>query len=336
MRRLLHFSGGILMAVGLMVTACSDGQIVSSDQPTLRADGQSSSATVPVAAATFPETIPLPEGFRPEGIVTGQGPAFFVGSLASGAVYRGDLRTGAGAVLVPPSGDRVAIGLSYDHRSNYLFAAGGGTGMAYIYDAKTGELVASYELTDPGSFVNDVVVTTNGAYFTDSFAPSIYRIPLGPGGRLPDQTAVEEISLGGDFEFVAGPGVFNTNGIDAGAEAKYLIIVNSTTGLLYRVDPTSGDAAQIDLGGEELTAGDGILLDGQVLYVVRNRLNSIAVVKLEPGAGGGTVVEEITSSNFDVPTTIAEFGRALYAVNARFGTPTPDEITYDVVRIHKP
>lgn len=284
------------------------------------------------AQSTFPESIPLPNGFQPEGIVTGRGTTFFVGSRVSGAVYRGDLRTGEGKVFVPAAEDRVAIGLSHDRRSNNLFVSGGGTGKGFVYDAQTGEWTATYTLTDPGTFVNDVVVTSSAAYFTDSFRSFLYKVPLGPAGRLPAQSEVEEISLGGDFQSVSG---FNTNGIDAPPNEEFLIIVNTSTGLLYKVDSESGDASEIGLGGETVTNGDGILLDGQTLYVVRNRNNVIAVVNLEPGAEEGEVVREIMDSDFDVPTTVAEFGNALYAVNARFGTENPESAEYNVIRVPK-
>lgn len=285
------------------------------------------------AQSTFPETIPLPTGFQPEGIATGQGPEFFVGSLAGGAIYRGNLRTGEGEVLVSPIEDRVAVGLSYDSRSNHLFVAGQSTGKAFVYDAKTGKPAADYTLTDPGSFVNDVVVTSDAAYFTDSFRAFLYKVPLCPAGQLPDQSEIKEIPLGDGFTFVKD--AFNTNGIDAPPNENCLIIVNSTTGLLYKVNPATGDATEIDLGGQTLTAGDGILLDGKTLYVVRNQRNLIAVVRLKPEAAQGEVIREITDEDFDVPTTIAEFGNALYVVNARFGVSNPENAAYNVIRVPK-
>jgi sugar lactone lactonase YvrE len=291
------------------------------------------SAETQDSAATFPDVLPLPNGFQPEGIVTGRGSDFFVVSVANGAIYRGDLRTGEGEVFVPPTDDRVAVGLSYDRRSNNLFVAGDGAGKAFVYDAETGETAAVYDLTDPGTFVNDVTVTSEAAYFTDSSRPFLYQVPLGPAGQLPDQSAVWEIQLGSDFEFIEGE--FNANGIDAPPSGDYLIIVNSTAGLLYKVDPASGSAEEIDLGGETLTNGDGILLDGRTLYVVRNQNNVIAVVRLESEATQGEVVREITDSQFDVPTMIAEFGNALYAVNARFGISDPENATYSVIRVPK-
>jgi hypothetical protein len=298
-------------------------------------EGVAGTATPAAGPSTaFPDVIPLPVGFRPEGIVAGRGHEFFVGSLAAGAIYRGNLRTGEGELLVPDAEGKVAVGLSYDGRSDRLFVAGGDTGEAYVYDAGTGEEVGSYTFAGAG-FVNDVVVTRTAAYFTDSFRTVLYRLPLGPAGRLPDASGVEEVPLGGDFQFVGGE--FNANGIDAPPDGAYLLVVNTFTGRLYRVDPSSGQATLVDLGGEDLTTGDGILLDGMTLYVVRNFLNQVAVVELDPGATGGEVVREITDSEFRVPTTVAEFGRGLYAVNARFDLPESEQgdAEYEVVRVSK-
>ena len=84
-----------------------------------------------------------------------------------------------------------------------------------------------------------------------------------------------------------------------------------------------------------MTQGDGILLHGRTLYVVRNRLNQIAVIRLSPDLSSGTVVDVITSAAFDVPTTIARFGNALYAVNARFTTPATATTPYTAVRVDR-
>jgi sugar lactone lactonase YvrE len=293
-------------------------------------------AGVPGVAArsqSFPDIIPLPDGFRPEGVVVGRGYDIYAGSLAAGAIYRADLRTGLGEIVVPDQVDRIAVGLAFDSRSNFLFAAGGPAGAAYVYDAQTGETVGLYQFTGENSFVNDVVVTNGAAYFTDSFRPFFYRVPLGANGQLADPSAVEEIPLGGDFVFV--PGSFNSNGIDATPDGKSLVIVNSTRGELFHVDPKTGDAGLIDLGGAGVPSGDGILLDGKTLYVMQNRLNQIAVVRVDAGLSAGEIVSYITDPAFDVPTTIAEFGHSLYAVNARFGTtPTPDT-EYDIVMVTK-
>lgn len=280
----------------------------------------------------FPEVIPLPDGFQPEGIATGNGTTFFVGSIPTGAIFRGDYRTGEGEVLVPEQSGRAAIGLAFDSRTGLLFVAGGLTGMAFVYNGETGANVDAIQLTSATTtFVNDVVITKDAAYFTDSFQPVLYRLPLQNNGQLPDPVVVEEIPLGGDFQFV--PGEFNANGIDATPNGKTLIIVNSTLGTLYTVDPDTGEATLIDLGGGAVPNGDGILLHGKTLYVVQNFLNQIAVVELDSKFATGSIEQTITSPLFRIPTTIARFGNSLYAVNARFDTaPTPDT-EYEVVKV---
>ena len=103
--------------------------------------------------------------------------------------------------------------------------------------------------------------------------------------------------------------------------------------MLYRIDPATGIATTIDLGGASLTAGDGLLLRGSTLYVVRNNLNQVVVVDLAPDALSGFVSDVLTSPAFDVPTTIAALGSRLYVVNARFSTPPTPQTTYDIVRV---
>jgi sugar lactone lactonase YvrE len=288
------------------------------------------SASGAPGTTTFPEVIALPDGWLPEGIAVGKGSTFYSGSRANGAIYRGDLRSGEGSIFAPGATGRVAVGLSVDQRGRYLFVAGGPTGQAYVFDTDSGALVANYVLTAPGTFVNDVIVTRGAAYFTDSARPVLYRLSLGPDGRVDAAATTEEIDLSGDWQQVPG---FNANGIEATPNGEWLIVVNSTVGALYRVDPQTGEATEIDLGGASVAAGDGLLLQGSTLYVVRNQLDTIVVLDLSADLLQGTVTRQITSPLFDVPTTIAMFGSSLYAVNARFNTPPTPTTTYSVVRV---
>jgi len=282
------------------------------------------------ALKPFPDVIPLPNGFQPEGIASGNGTTFFVGSIPTGAVYRGDLRTGAGEVIVPAQTGHMSIGLKFDPRSDLLFVAGGPTGMAFIYDGNTGANVAAIELSTDPSFINDVVITQDAAYFTNSFQAEFYRVPLHDNGQLPDPAVSETVSLSGDFQLVAG---FNTNGIDATPNGKTLVIVNSALGALYTVDPETGHATLIDMGGDAVPNGDGILLHGKTLYVVQNFLNQIAVVELSPNLNSGSVERLITNPSFRIPTTVARFGSSLYAVNARFDTTPTSDTDYEAVKV---
>lgn len=276
---------------------------------------------------TFPEVFNVPDGWQPEGIAVGRGTDFFVGSLLTGAVYGGDLVTGEGEVVVPPQQGRIAVGLDVDARSNAIFVAGGGPllgpipGSAYVYDIETGAELAVYFLN--GIFVNDVVVTRDAAYFTDSGRPVLYRVPLGANGELPDPSAVQEIPLVGEFDF--DPALFiNANGIVSTPNGKWLIVVNTAFASLYKVDPLTGEATKIDLGGASVPDGDGLVLAGRTLYVVQNFLNQIGIVELDPTLNSGIVIDEpLTSEELMVPTTAASFGNTIYAVNARFGDFTP-------------
>src|SRR2546421_9774842 len=119
----------------------------------------------------FPDVIQLPTGFQPEGIEIGKGTTFYVGSLANGAIWRGNLRTGQGAVFIPGAADRSATGIEFDQRKQRLFVAGASTGNAYVFSARTGALLRTYQFATAPTFINDVVVTHNAAYFTDSMKP---------------------------------------------------------------------------------------------------------------------------------------------------------------------
>ena len=289
----------------------------------------------PVAAkAAYPEVIPLQNGFQPEGIALGTGHTFYTGSLNGGAVFRGDLRSGE-IVMIAAPGARMSTGMKFDERSGLLFVSGGVFGAAYIFDGNSGELVTTYQLTPNASFINDVILTRDAAYFTDSFQKQFYKLPLGPAGELPDPADVQTIPLGTGFDFT--PGAFNANGIVASQDGSTLIIVNTGAGKLYRVDPATGEAAAIDLGGGLVFNGDGLALRGQTLYVVQNSDNKVAVVELDPGFASGAITGYLTSPHFRVPTTAALFGDALYLVNARFdeipaGQPAPTD-TFEAVRL---
>jgi hypothetical protein len=271
----------------------------------------------PAADAKSPgqRTIALPDEFRPEGIAS-KGSSFYVGSIPHGAVYRGSYRTGEGEILVPPHEGRNHIGLKVEH--GLIFVAGGESKAIYVYDARTGADVAAFPLADAG-FVNDVVITRDAAYFTDSLVAQIYKLPIGRHRRLGE---VARIPLSGDFQLEPG---FNLNGIEAFRDR--LIAVQTNTGKLFAIDPR-GDTDEIPVG-EPFTGGDGLLLRGERLYVVENELNRVAVVEL--GRDGAEVEGHLTDDLLDVPTTIAPFGRFVYAVNARFDR--PDESDDDIVRL---
>jgi hypothetical protein len=278
-------------------------------------------------AQSGPDKIRLPDDFRPEGIASGRSDTFYVGSIPTGAVYRGSYRRQGGRIVVPASPGRQAIGLKWSR--DVLWVAGGPTGDGYAYNARNGRSLKRFVFVPEGqqTFVNDVVLTKRAAYFTDSRRPFVYRVRRADNGR---PRAVTPIALTG-IEYVTGN---NLNGIVAARGGRVLIAVQSVTGKLWNIDSRTGRAREISLGGTTLNNGDGLLLRGRTLYVVRNRDNLIAEVRLAENLRRGTVRRTLTDSDLDVPTTIALRAGDLYAVNARFGA-MGTGLRYDVVRVER-
>lgn len=305
----------LIGAAGLAPPASASIQEVAADRP----------------RTVFPATLQLPDGFQPEGIATGPGPFAYFGSLADGSIFRINLVTGEGSSINDGPGTP-SVGMKTDPRGR-LFVAGGGAGDARVIDVRTGQKLASYQLAEGPSFINDVVLYAGAAWFTDSVNPVLYKLPLGPGGRLPGPDAVQRVPLGGELVYQDG---FNVNGIATTPDGSALLVVQSNTGEIYRVAPETGFATRVDLGGEAVPAGDGMLRHGRTLFVVQNRLNLVAQLRLAPSGGSAEVVRRISDPRFDVPTTIAAFGPRLYLPNARFGTTPTPETEYRAVAIPRP
>lgn len=274
------------------------------------------------AAPALPTTFPLPNGFQPEGIAIGPGPFAFFGSRADGSIYRANLLTGRGEIVSEGPGTS-SVGVKTDARGR-LFVSGGNAGDARVVDTRTGKILKSYQLATGASFVNDVVLTPSAAWFTDSVNQVLYKLPL-RHGKLPDRAVTVPIT--GDLVYEEG---FNANGISRTPDGKGLIVVQSNTGGLFRVS-TSGVSRRID--APAMTNGDGLLLRGRTLYVVRNQLNLVAELRLDRGATSARQVEELTDPRFDVPTTVGAFAGRLYLPNARFNTPPEPTTPYQVVAI---
>ena len=242
----------------------------------------------------------MPNGFFPEGIESGRGTSFFVGSMTDGAIWRGDLRTGSGAVFAPGAPGRASAGIAYEAGRNRIWVAGvgpplNGSGDVRVYDASSGALLATYQPPGVG-LLNDVAVTRKAVYVTDSGFPQLVVIPLARDGALPPPSAARILPVSGDF--VQTPG-FNLNGIVA--EGGVLLVAQSSTGKLFRVDPATGVAAELDLGGVNLGYPDGLELLGHTLYVVRPFQNRVTVVSLRARLTGGVVLGDLTDPSFDDP-----------------------------------
>ena len=323
----------ILMLLVFMAVSCQKDEVAVIDNELL------------LERSAFPDILPLPTGFQPEGIIIGPEHTFYVGSLVTGSIYKGDLSTGEGSVFITPPPPAMAVGLALDRRSEYLFVAGGLMSAGLVYSYSTGDLVGIFPFGAPFTmFINDVVVTKDAVYFTDSAHPNLYKVPLGQGGELPDPSVVTALPLSGDFSMDPNPmnpfplGVY-ANGIDATPNGRTLLLGNTDRGELYKVDPNTGVATLINLNGTLLFWADGILLDGKTLYVVQNFMNQIAVVELTSNYATGEIDNVISGYNMGIPATIDEFGNHLYAVNAHFDIAPPGgifpDVEFEVVKVPK-
>jgi hypothetical protein len=286
------------------------------------------------SSARWPSSLGLPDGFQPEGITIGDKPYAYFGSRVDGDIYRADLRTGRGKVISQgPGAGNPSVGLKIDDHGR-LFVSGGSAGSARVVDAHSGKLLKSYTLKRPGStawFINDVVLADGAAWFTDSANPVLWKLPLGRHGSLPHKAIA--VPLKGDIKYETGN---NANGIARTPDGRGLIIVQTNTGKLFRVG-YDGRSTEIGLDSDEsVVNGDGLWLRGRTLYVVQNRDNKIAKIELDRWASHGKVVSRTGSSSFDVPTTIAEYGKRFYLPNARFTTPATPTTTYNAVSVRIP
>lgn len=271
-----------------------------------------------------PSTYELPgRDVFPEGIALLSG-TFYVTSTTDGTVFRGDVDRERAEVFLPGGRDGRTTAVGIKATADRLIIAGGGTGQVWVYDRTSGELVARFSNglggTPGRTFVNDVDVAPNGdVYVTDSVRPVLYRIPAAAIARCKPGT-VQRLPVFRDFrgtalEYREG---FNANGIVATPDARYVLVVQSNTGSLFRVRLSDRTVTRVALD-EPLPAGDGLdLADDRTLYAVRNAAERVVEVKLSPAYRRGRTVSSTTDGSFRFPTTVAIAGDRLLLVNSQF------------------
>ena len=273
-------------------------------------------------------TITLPAATSAEGIASGAGSTFYAGDLFSGDIYRGDIQRGTAEKFIDNPPGRNALGLRVDLADRLLFVAGGFDGRGYVYDLDTGATLASYQFSTGPSVINDVALTPTGAWFTNSLQPVLYFVPIRDGRAGPFAT----LQLSGPAAEVSAG--FNNNGIQATADGSTLLVAHTNQGAINAVNPASGASRAVE--GVSVPNVDGILLQGRSLYAVQNFSNQITEVQLSGDLASGTVSKVVTSSSFEVPTTVARFGDRLATVNAKFDTGFPPTASsYEVVVVDR-
>jgi hypothetical protein len=303
-------------------------------------------AAAPVTAATastsssarsrhLPREVALPAGIRPEGITSGPGDRYYVGSLADGRIVTGDLSRGTSRVLLPGAAGRQLRGLFLDRRSGLVWAAGNVGTEAHVWAVRAWSGRVAHDVIVPGAvFLNDLVVTRRAVWVTDSRVDRLTRIALDDDGH-PRTGTPAFVALGGDWPAYDGTAI-NANGIRALPDGS-LILNNSAVGGLWRAHPRTGAVTEIPVtGGPGLVGGDGLELRDGVLYDVRGSgAAEVSVLRLRRDGGDWSArwLTALTHPSLDVPSTATLAAGSLWAVNARFGVPSPETADYWITRL---
>ena len=179
----------------------------------------------------------------PEGIAYDpQTSNFFVGSTDDGTIYRSELSEREASVFLSGNGERdEAAGLSVDAANRRLWVAGGSSQRIFAYNVASGELIKAYQAGEENGLINDVTTDSEGnAYFTNSSAPTLYRVPNTPEG--PGELEVL-IDLS---DTLSAPADFNLNGTVVTPDDRYLIVAHSGVNKLYRVTLEDLSIAEIE------------------------------------------------------------------------------------------
>ena len=247
---------------------------------------------------------------HPEGIAyDSASDSLFVSGAGTGEILRVDRNTGDVTVFVEPSGVQFSV-LGLEVADDRLWVAGAATGEVRAYSLEDGSQVFT-ATTGEGGLLNDLTVSSGGdVYVTDSNRPILYRVAAG-------SSEIEEWLgfTGTAFEYVDD---VNANGIVVTEDDQHLIIAQLATGQLWLVDIASQDVQEID-AGETFQGADGLVLDGNTLYVVQNGADQIAVVQLAEDWQTGTVSTIYTSPDFIMPATAVLVDNELIVTNTQFG-----------------
>jgi len=278
--------------------------------------------STPVLAQSGVTVLPLPEAAAyPEGVAVDPATgAIYTNSANTGVVFRVDPDTGAVVRIADPLGlgdsppakpVSVALGLKADGQGR-LWVAGARTGSMHVVDIATGERLARFTTPEGAWLINDVALTPDAAYFTDTLRPVLWRVARDSvvDGALEPWLSFEGTAL----EYGEEP---NLNGIVATPDGRFLIVVLMKTGRLFRIDTHSREVAAIDAGSSALDGGDGLALVGQRLFLVRQSASEVVALDLSPDLATAVEAKRIKPSELAWPATVAVRGDRLIVANSQ-------------------
>ncbi|MBI4303265.1 MAG: SMP-30/gluconolactonase/LRE family protein [Chloroflexi bacterium] len=307
MKRVMICFAMLLVPV-LALSACTQPSAPRATPPT-----PSPVPTAPARTYALPGDRVFPEGIAYDPISN----SFFTGSTNDGTVFRGDLSSGQVTVFSAGGldGRTAAIGMKVDSKTRRLWIAGGATGLIFVYNVDSGALIRKYNTPQvQQTFLNDVALAPNGdAYFTDSRRPVLFKV----AGAQPGEAENWLDFTGTPVQFTANATALN--GIVVSQDGAYIVVVHSAAQKLYRITIATKDVREVDLGGTA-QGGDGMVLDGQTLYVLARTQTSDMIVRIQMAAdfSRGTIRDNFRDASFAFPTTIAKLDSRMLVVNSQF------------------
>lgn len=261
---------------------------------------------------------------------------FYVSEVTGGEIHRGFANRQQAQVWLPGDGTDgryTARGVTVD-RYGRVYVAGGPNGTdnerpdLWVYD-RDGSLLAALRVPDNGAFLNDVAIGPDGAaYFTNSNAPTVFRVAQSRGGWKAETWA------DGTGTITTQTG-FNLGGVVLSQDRSAFVVAQGTTGQLWRFDLRTRAVREIQTGGADLRNADGLVLSGRDLAVIRNFDRQLVHLELSRDGRQARLVSQQATDPERVFTTGKLLRGRLLLVDSHF-----DESTglppYEVVSVRMP
>ncbi|MBC6605266.1 hypothetical protein H8B13_00390 [Hymenobacter sp. BT188] len=270
---------------------------------------------------------------------------FFVSSLTRGAI--GQVQDNGNYRVFTDDARLVStIGLHLDAGRKRLLAAvsdpganttrstsatAGRLAALAIFNADNGQLANFVNLgalrPGQGHFANDIAIDAQGnAYVTDSFSPIIYKVDLQGNPSVFLESS----------QLAAPAGAFGLNGIAYHPDG-YLLVAQSTQGVVYKVPLSNPVAFSPVASAQSLVGADGILLqDNRTLLVVSNSQSTVFRLNSSDNFASATVGGNFATGNV-FPTTLTRRGNETYVLyaylSALFGGQNPPVSDFSINKV---
>ena len=264
-------------------------------------------------------------GLYPEGLAfDARSRTLFTTAMLKGTVFRVALDGRAFEVFSEAGahGLTSSTGLKVNEATRQLVVCGGVTGLVHVFDVDTGRVIGRYSnglvnaapdtvVPNPAAptFVNDVAFAHGDAFITDSYKPVLYRLTAAvlARGTVAELGQLEPwLPLDGTpinyQEYGTSPGRFNLNGILATPNERFLLVVQTNTGKLFRIEAVTREI--IELAGHGNPGGDGLayLSDTDVLSIDMSKERSLTRLRLSAEYDAYEVIGEYDMPDNASPT----------------------------------